>query len=108
MLDPIHKLWTTGADRSLPHFEGGIEIAQFGIAARDVVERERIVGIDRESAGNPFTRSFHITEFEECARTQVRRPRIIGMQCKFALGKLESEARGFFTIFDPAEGSITM
>src|SRR5439155_22573929 len=69
---------------------------------------ERIIGIDGERAGNPFTRSFHITEFEEGARTQVRRPGIIGMQYKFALGKLESEARCLFTIFDPAEGSITM
>src|SRR5437588_819350 len=96
---PLPKLGSDTRKRPLQQVERLVDVAQFGVAAGQVVLRKRVIGINRDGAGHPFPGAVIFTDFQERGDAQVSRPRILRMLSKLLLSQLYTLTCRLLAIF---------
>src|SRR5207253_10701957 len=108
VLDPLPNLWTGTRQRTFKQIKGRVCIAQCRVAARQIILGKRIVRVDRQGAGYPFSGPIVFAKFKECCNAQMGRPRIFRVKSKFTLGEFDPFACSVFAILITAKRPVNL
>lgn len=103
VLDPSLQLRSAAWERTFQQVESLVDIPQFRVATRDIIQSVNIVRVDGQRSGNPFPGTLLFAELDECRDSQMGGPRILWVTLKFTLGEVDAFAGGIFRILITTE-----
>ncbi|PZR73213.1 MAG: hypothetical protein DLM52_11485 [Chthoniobacterales bacterium] len=79
VFDPAGPFRAGVEQAALKRIEGLVQIPELGVTAGSIVGGDRIVGLDREGARNPFGDTIRLSQLNQCLRTEFGGAAIVGM-----------------------------